>query len=563
MKVSEIKYNRYNVENLIKEYNNATLKINNASNVNEVLDIRNELINHVVELDTAYNLAYIRWSLNTSDEFYADEKRYYEENIPLISQSKSEYIKSLLNSKYINELRSILPKTLFDVYECLLKCEDPKIANYVIEENLEISKYSDFMSALTVEFDGQVIPFTILKKYMVDSDRNVRKRAYNSLGTALNKNATFLDENFKNLVEIRTKMAKELGYDNFVKLGYFRMNRICYGSSEIEKFRNNVIKYIVPSVCSIKNTIAKNLNVDKLKLYDNDTVLSNDSVKTKKQGVELFKLGSEIYSLMSKETGEFFAMMVENEAFDCLSRKNKWGGGYETELKKYGQPFILANFNNSSQDVDVLTHEAGHAYASYVMNKNGADLEIGLPCMDVAETHSMSMEFFCYKYLDKIFGYDTNKYKLKHFTDSFCFIPYGVMVDAFQEEVYKNYFETPSWRKNKWKELEKVFRPYMDSDGIPYLEQGARWQYQMHIYETPFYYIDYAIAQITALQFLFLSLEDYDLAFKKYNEFISYGCDFNYIEILQKIGLKSPFDEDLIKDIAQKSLQLFDKLFLI
>lgn len=563
MKVSEIKYNRYNVENLIKEYNNATLKINSASNVNEVLDIRNELINHVVELDTAYNLAYIRWSLNTSDEFYADEKRYYEENIPLISQSKSEYIKSLISSKYINELRSILPKTLFDVYECLLKSEDPKIANYVIEENLEISKYSDFMSALTVEFDGQVIPFTILKKYMVDSDRNVRKRAYNSLGTALNKNATFLDENFKNLVEIRTKMAKELGYDNFVKLGYFRMNRICYGSSEIEKFRNNVIKYIVPSVCSIKNTIAKNLNVDKLKLYDNDTVLSNDSVKTKKQGVELFKLGSEIYSLMSKETGEFFAMMVENEAFDCLSRKNKWGGGYETELKKYGQPFILANFNNSSQDVDVLTHEAGHAYASYVMNKNGADLEIGLPCMDVAETHSMSMEFFCYKYLDKIFGYDTNKYKLKHFTDSFCFIPYGVMVDAFQEEVYKNYFESPSWRKNKWKELEKVFRPYMDSDGIPYLEQGGRWQYQMHIYESPFYYIDYAIAQITALQFLFLSLEDYDLAFKKYNEFISYGCDFNYIEILQKIGLKSPFDEDLIKDIAQKSLQLFDKLFLI
>ena len=134
------------------------------------------------------------------------------------------------------------------------------------------------------------------------------------------------------------------------------------------------------------------------------------------------------------------------------------------------------------------------------------------------------------------------------------------MVDAFQEEVYKNYNFTAKERNILWKTLEKTFRPYMNADGITYLQDGTRWQYQMHIFESPFYYIDYALSQVTALQFLFLSLEDYNLAFKKYEEFISYGADYNFLDIIKKVGLKSPFEENTLKEIAQKSLELFNKL---
>lgn len=561
MKVSEIKYVRYDVNKLINEYFLAAKKIEQANSVDAILEVRESLIEEITELDTAFNLAYVRWSLDTANDFYCKEKAYYEENIPLTAESKTKYVKSVLNCKFADELQRRLPSTLFSLYKCELEADNPVFCDELIKENALVAEYSDFMSALTVEFNGETIPFTVLKKYMLDKDGNVRKTAYDALGNALKANREFLDGNFNNLVDVRTKMAKKAGYEDFVSLGYSRMNRICYDYNDIAKFRNNVIKYVVPTVCDIKKKVGKNLGIEFLKLYDNDAVLTDGDVFPIKNGGKLFSQGKEIYSSMSKNTEEFFNMMLENEAFDCLSRKNKWGGGYETDLKKYNQPFILANFNGSSQDSDVLTHEAGHAYASFVMSKNNSDKEIGLPCMDIAETHSMSMEFFCWKYIDKLFGSNADKYKLKHFIDSFCFIPYGVMVDAFQEFSYKNYQATPSDRNKKWKELESVFRPYMNADGITYLEEGTRWQYQMHIYESPFYYIDYAIAQITALQFLFLSLENYDEAFKKYNEFISYGCDYNYLEILKKVGLKSPFDEDFIKEISSKCYNLFEKLF--
>ena len=559
MKVSEIVYNRYNVENLINTYKKSTKIIKNAKSVEDVLTARQTALNEYVKLDTAYNLAYIRWSLNTVDEFYINEKQYYDENLPLIADSKTEYVKAILNSKFKNDLEKLLPRTLFPLYNCELICDNPIIINDVIKENLEATKYSNFISGFTVNFNGEEIPFTVLKKYMQDGDRLVRKSAYQSLGSALQNNAEFLDNNFDILVKIRTEMAKKLGFDNFVTLGYNRMNRICYGISDIENFRQNVIKYIVPTVCEIKRKIADIIGINELKLYDNDVILKTDVFPIKRD-IELFNVGKEIYSLMSEDTAKFFNLMLETEAFDCLSRKNKWGGGYQTDLKLYKIPFILANFNGSSMDADVLTHEAGHAYASYVMSKNNADIEVGLPCMDIAETHSMSMEFFCWKYIDKIFGSNADKYKFKHFVDSITFIPYGVMVDAFQEEVYKNYNFTAKERNILWKTLEKTFRPYMNADGITYLQDGTRWQYQMHIFESPFYYIDYALSQVTALQFLFLSLEDYNLAFKKYEEFISYGADYNFLDIIKKVGLKSPFEENTLKEIAQKSLELFNKL---
>lgn len=560
MKVKEIKYERYNVENIIEKYEISAKKINAAKSVQEILDVRNELINEYVKLDTAYNLSYIRWSLNTADEFYLSEKRYYEENIPLTSTAQTNYIKAIMNSPFKNTLSNVLPKTLFPLYECELISNDPIIASDVIKENLKTSEYSDFMSAFTVDFKGEEIPFTVLKKYMSDKDRCVRKDAYYSLGRALEKNADFLDGNFNELVKIRTEMANKLGFKSFTELGYFRMNRICYGKSEIEKFRNGVIKYIVPAVVEIKRKIADKIGINELKIYDNDVALECGDVTPVKRDNELFASGKEMYALMSEDTEKFFNMMIDNEAFDCLSRKNKWGGGYETDLKLYNQPFILANFNGSSADADVLTHEGGHAYASYVMSKNNADNEVGLPCMDIAETHSMTMEFLCWKFIDKIFGNNAEKYKFKHFVDAFSFIPYGTMVDAFQQTVYDMPSLTPSERNDKWLELEKTFRPYMNANDVTYLEKGTRWQYQMHIYESPFYYIDYAFAQITALQFLFISLENYNEAFKKYEKFISYGADINYLEILKSVGLKSPFDEDTLKEISEKSLNLFNSL---
>jgi M3 family oligoendopeptidase len=265
---------------------------------------------------------------------------------------------------------------------------------------------------------------------------------------------------------------------------------------------------------------------------------------------ELFAAARKMYHAMGPETGAFIDMMLESEAFDVDSRKNKWGGGYCTYFHKYRQPFILANFNGTSGDVDVVTHEAGHALNSYLIADNRFALELAEGGMETAETHSMSMEFFAWPYMDAFFGSDAGKYRYMHALESFSFIPYGTIVDYFQHLVYENPDMTPEERNRTWLELEGKFRPHISMEGMPYLEKGTRWQYQMHIYESPFYYIDYCLAQTAAFRFLLASREDYGAAFEKYLRFSRQGGEKVWTELLEEAGFPSPFEPGALKKLA-------------
>lgn len=560
MKVSEIEYKRIEIEKINQIYLLNTKKIKNAKTLNEVLVARNEIVNANVELETYFSLAYIRWSINTADEFYKGEKRYYEENIPKLSTAKTEYITAMLNSNFKEELKKRLPETLFPLFENELISSSPKIEDLRVEESGYADEYSNFMSSLLIEYNGEKIPLTILKKYMSDENREIRINAYNSLAKALEENSEFLDGIFDKLVKVRTQMGKALGYENFVKLGYAQMQRVAYSEKELSNLRTLIKKYIVPAVSEIRNDIKQKLGYKELFLYDYETVYNDNDPVPEKQNGELLKSGLELYESMSEDTAKFFKSMLENEAIDCLSRKNKWGGGYQTDLPKFAQPFILANFNGTSADADVLTHETGHAYASYTMSRNNADKEVGLPFMDVAETHSMSMEFLCWKYIDKIFGNNAKRYMLKHLVDSFTFLTYGTMVDEFQLKIYENYNLTENGRKDLWKSLENEYRPYISTKNMGYFDKGVRWQYQMHIYESPFYYIDYVLAQLTSLRFLVNSLENYGKTFENYKKFISLGADYDYLKALQLSSMPSPFDEKNIIDLVQKIKSIYYQL---
>ena len=560
MKISKIKYKRIDINSIKQEYILATKKIKEAKRVNDILKARAKLIKKLVLLDTYYNLAFIRWSLNTSSEFYQEEKTYYESNTPLLNDVKTEYIKSIINSIFYDEIAKKLPNSLLKIYEFELISSSPIISEDLILEAEKVDSYSNFFSGLQIPFNGEEIPLTILKKYMSSEDRLVRNNAYTALGLALENNAKFIDDNFDSLVKIRTQMAKKLGYDNYVKLGYINMNRISYSQSDVEKLRENIVKYIVPKISKIRELVAKKLGIDTLMLYDYEAVFSSGEPKPI-LGVDLLKTsGVKMYKKMGKDTERFYKFMLNSDAFDCESRPNKWGGGYQTDLSRFNQPFILANFNGTSADADVLTHEVGHAYASYKISRAKKDKELGLPFMDIAETHSMTMEFLCYKHAEIMFGKEARKYIFKHLLDAFTFLSYGSLVDAYQHEVYKNYDASPSERNDIWNNLERVYRPYLSTKGMPYLEKGTRWQYQMHIFENPFYYIDYVFAQITAFNFLLLSQKDYDEAFKKYNEFISYGSDVGYLELLSKVDMPSPLDENNVKNLAYKIYTMLESL---
>ena len=561
-KVSDLRYERVTIEEFQTEMAAVIQQVKNAASASDVLAARDRCNALSVRWQTAEALSYMRYSINTADEFYLAEKDYYDEVGPIAQNEMLVYTKAMLETPFRKELEdsgAIIP-LVFRSFEVELKSMSPEIVEDMVEENRLVSRYSQMMAAMEFDFRGEKLPRPMLMKYAKSPDRATRKEAYEVLGNTLKTHSAELDEIFDQMVKVRDRMAKKMGYENFVELGYYRMGRLCYGPEEVSAFRENVRNDIVPVVARLRTEVAKNLGVDRLMVYDYDLIFPQGDPAPKGGKEEIFAAAKAMYHDMSPETGEFFDFMLETEAFDVESRKHKWGGGYCTSFMAYKQPFILANFNGTAGDVDVVTHEAGHAFADYTIADNRYVVELNVGGMETAETHSMSMEFFAWPYMENFFGEDAGRYKFMHLLDALSFLPYGTIVDDFQRQVYENPGWTPEERKTAWRKLEAEFRPHICFDGVPYLEEGIRWQYQMHIYETPFYYIDYCLAQTAALQFLLESRKDYGDAFRRYVRFLSQGGEKVFTDLLEEAGLKSPFRPGALKEVAAESEALLRDL---
>ena len=562
VKVSELNYERVTIEEFTREMEAVIRQVKEAKSASDILAARDRCNALSVRWQTAEALSYMRYSINTVDEFYVAEKDYYDEVGPLAQNEMLAYTKAMLDTPFRKELEdsgAIIP-LVFRSFEVELKSMSPEIIEDMVEENKLVSRYSQLMAAMEFDFRGEKLPRPMLMKYAKSPDRATRKEAYEVLGNTLKAHSNHLDEIFDQMVKVRDRMAKKMGYKNFVELGYYRMGRLCYGPEEVKAFRENIRKDVVPVVARLRTEIGKKLGVDRLMVYDYDLIFPQGDPAPKGGKEAIFAAARAMYHDMSPETGTFFDFMLETEAFDVESRKHKWGGGYCTSFMAYKQPFILANFNGTAGDVDVVTHEAGHAFADYTIADNKYVVELNVGGMETAETHSMSMEFFAWPYMEGFFGEDARRYQFMHLLDALSFLPYGTIVDDFQRQVYENPDWTPEDRKAAWRRLEAAFRPHLSFDGVPYLEEGTRWQYQMHIYETPFYYIDYCLAQTAALQFLLESRKDYHDAFRRYVRFLSQGGEKVFTDLLAEAGLKSPFEPGALQEVAKESEALLRDL---
>ena len=550
MKVSQLPYRRVTAEEFTAAADEAVGRVKNAKCAQDVLAAREDYLKMLSEFQTAEALSYMRYSINTADEFYLAEKDYYDAAGPEAGNAALRWASALLDSPLRPELEKALSPLLFKSLEVQRKSMSPEIIPDMVEENKLVSEYSQLMAGMEFEFHGEKLPRPMLMKYAKSDDRSLRRECYEVLGRTLESYSGSLDGIYDSLVRVRDRMAKKMGYKNFVELGYYRMGRLCYDQSMVETFRENVLRDVVPAVSRLRTENARRLGIGDYHLYDDGVIIpGGDPVPCGKE--QLFAAARQMYHEMGGVTGEFIDMMLENEAFDVDSRRNKWGGGYCTYFYKYRQPFILANFNGTSGDVDVVTHEAGHALNSYLIADNRFALELAEGGMETAETHSMSMEFFAWPYMDKFFGADADKYR---------YIPYGTAVDAFQHIVYENPGMTPAERNAAWLDLEGKFRPHISMEGMPYLEKGTRWQYQMHIYETPFYYIDYCLAQTAAFRFLLASRQDYAGAFEKYLRFSRQGGEKVWTELLAQAGFPSPFTPGALGELSGDVEKVLDEI---
>ena len=560
MKVKDMPYEHLTIEEIREELQAVLAEIQNAKCHNCVLRARERMLKLLLRYSSNASLCYIRYSCNTADEYYVKEHEYFDEIGPEVSALLTEISNALLASPYRAELEKVLGPVYFRYREVESKAMSPEIVEDMIEENKLCSEYSKLMAGLEFQFRGETYSRAALAGFFKDDDRETRKEAYEVFGKKMLEVAPQLDDIYDRMVKVRDRMAKKLGYKNFVELGYYRMNRVSYGQKEVETFRKNVLESWVPANSRLRLENAKDLGLDKFMFYDDGVIIPGGDPRPTGGKEEIFQAAREMYHEMSDESAAFIDLMLDNDAFDVDARKNKWGGGYCSEIAQYKQPFILANFNGTAGDVDVMTHEAGHAFNAFLIADNKFALEIGCGGMETAETHSMSMEYFAWKYIHKFFGEDAKKYKYMHALENFSFIPYGTMVDAFQHIVYENPEMTPAQRNEAWLELERKFRPHIQLEGIPFIEEGRRWQYQMHIYESPFYYIDYCLAQTADFGFLLASQEDYDGAYARYIRLMKQGGETYYEDLLKEAEIPSPFQEGALQTLAEKVEALLRKV---
>ena len=559
MKFNEYEYEHLDLEKIKAEFSRLIESFKKAKNMKGQVVAFDEIIKLRNHIETMQTLVSIRHSIDTNDEFYDKENEYMDEISPILFGFTNDFYKTLVNSKFKDELVEKYGKFLFDLAENTLKTFSPEIIPDAQEENRLSSKYSKLIASAKIDFDGKELNLSQMVPYTQSKDRNVRIKAAKKVAQFFAENQDEFDNIYDSLVKVRTRMAQKMGYKNFVEFGYKQLSRLEYNAKMVEGYRKQVLENIVPLHTELRERQGKRLGVEKLKFYDEAIKFNSGNADPHGSPEWILNHGKTMYKELSKETNEFFTFMTENNLLDLLSKKGKMSGGYCTYIPEHKAPFIFANFNGTSHDIDVLTHEAGHAFQVY--QSRGFEVpEYLWPSYEACEIHSMSMEFLTWPWMNLFFENDTDKYKFIHLSEALLFIPYGVTVDEFQHWVYENPEVTPKERREKWLEIEKKYLPTRDYGEVEELKNGIFWFRQGHIFSSPFYYIDYTLAQVCAFQFWIKSRENREKAWQDYLNLCKLGGSKPFFELMKSANLKNPFEEGTLAFVIPKIKEYLDNV---
>ena len=556
MKYSELHYERIDVEKNRKVMEGFVDRISGADSADEQISTILEANDTSREYQSYAAMASLNFSRDINDEKAKAEKDYYDSIGPDMQEIGDIFDKAINDSEFKNELSKEWGDTFLKQIEMGLKTFDPQIKDMLKQETELRNEYTTLTAGAKIQFEGKNYNLAGLGPFHSDQDRDVRKRSYEARFNWFSENADALDQIYDKLVKLRHKIAVTLGYENFIELGYMRMGRSDYGPNEVANFRKQIVDLVVPIVKKLQDKKKDILGLDHLYFYDGINFKEGDP-KPKGTPEHLVKEAQAMYHELSKETGEFFDMMVNEELMDLVNRDGKRPGGFCTSFPKYDRPYIFSNFNGTDHDITVLTHEAGHAFQCY-SSRNQPLLSYLWPTMEAAEIHSMSMEFFTWPWMEKFFKEDTERFKYKHVSGSLSFLPYGACVDHFQHWVYENPEATPKQRNEKWLELESIYLPTRDYGDIEFPKTGGIWQGQLHIYQMPFYYIDYTLAQTCAFQFWMRNEQDKEKAWSDYYRLCKAGGSLPFTQLVELAGLELPFKDGCLESVVEHVSQWLD-----
>ena len=549
MKFEEFKYERPDIKLAQKKMKELTDVIGSDCDVKTELKAIKDLFKLMDELDTLENIASIRNAVDTTDEFYEKEQEFFDLNRPNLQESYNVFNQRLLRSTNRTQLEKELGTLMFKQAELAEKTFKPEIIPDLQRENKLATEYSKLLASAKIEFDGGVYNLSQMAPFTQNKDRDTRHRASLAVSGFLAEKEQDLDRIYDEMVKVRTSIAHKLGYKNYVQLGYDRLGRTDYNAKDVKQYRDQVYEFIVPIVNDLAKRKAKRIGIKDFKSYDLALSFKSGNPTPKGDRAWQVERAKHMYNELSEETGKFFHRMVDMNVLELDAKKGKSGGGWCTFIPDYNTPYIFANFNGTAHDVKVLTHEAGHAFQVY--ESRNLLPPYRWPTLEACEIHSMSMEFITWPWMDRFFIEDTDKYKFDHVASSVEFLPYGVLVDEFQHGIYENPDMSPDDRKALWRTLEKKYLPFKDYDDDAFMEKGTYWFRQGHIFSSPFYYIDYTLAQICAFQYFIWSRENHEKTFENYVSLCKLGGSKPFTGLMESAGLKNPFEPGTIKEIMK------------
>ncbi|MBO4853526.1 MAG: M3 family oligoendopeptidase [Oscillospiraceae bacterium] len=566
MKFSEMTYTRPDGEAVKRGLVDQTRRLRHSGSYDEARAVfleKEETQKHVLTME---ELASIRHSIDTRDTFYDGEIQFWNVFRPKLAEYAQQWTVAMLESPFRVDFAREFGELMFLNAEIERKSFSPEIIPELQKENELTREYEKLLASAQIPFEGKTYTLSQLTPIKSCADDARRLAAWQAEGAWYKANQSRLDGIYDELVHLRDTMGKKLGYEGYTTLGYYRMGRNCYTKGDVERFRAAVRQYLVPVAAEIYRRQSERLGKPYPMSFA-DAALKFRSGNPRPVGTaeDILLQGRKFYDELSPETGRFFRGMLDGELLDVLSTEGKQAGGYCTAIPDYKMPFIFANFNGTQGDVEVVTHEAGHAFAAW-LNMDRIPADYIWPSMEGCEVHSMSMEFFAWPWAEGFFGADAQKFRYSHLADALTFIPYGTMVDHFQHIVYEQSDLTPQQRHAVWKELSGIYMPWIKLDGdIPFYGEGEGWQRQHHIYSSPFYYIDYCLAQTVALEFWAMIRKDPAAAWSRYMAYTRQGGSRTFTELMENAGLDTPFDENCLRNVcavARTYLASFDKSVL-
>lgn len=558
-KFSELTYVRPDYDEMKHVWEDATEKLKNAVSYAEVKEIMQEVEKAENHLGTMLTICNIRNTLDTTDEFYEKELEYNQNTYPTVVETSLKYEKALMECAFAKDIEAEYGKELFVSIQRSLDSFNPTLVPYMQKESELTTRYQKLMATAQIPFRGEVYNLYGIQKFFENPDRQVRKEAFKAYSDFYHGNEEEMEKIFAELIEVRNAMGKAMGDDNFIPLGYKNQGRSDYGQKEVAAFREQVRTEIVPLCEKLYKAQAKRIGVDEIKVYDEKFIFPDGNAQPAGDDDYMINEARKMYHDLSPETGEFIDFMIDHEMMDLKNKPNKASTGYMTFLADYKAPYVFSCFNHTIFDMQVLSHELGHAFAGYQAMRHQPISAYYSESTDIAEIHSMAMEQFCYPYAEQFFGKDADKYRFAHLQEAITFVPFGVAVDEFQHIVYANPDLTPKERTYEWHKLEKKYMPWRKYEDDEFMERGGYWYHKLHIFLYPFYYINYTLTTMGAMEFKKRYEENKEQAWKDYLALCNAGGSKSYLELLKTANLSVPFEEGSVANAISYAKEILLK----